>query len=306
MLVKTNKGILITTLFNKETITLNDSLEWSIWLKRVRDVSSNTIDSFMKSMNRFWIWSLYNPVESNERFPSYQARYREALRNGFEIKQNIFDEDLNDYIETIILISKPLEKITINKESSGINSYFYFTEEHDLLYDHRFINHLYEKQKSAKSFLSSIEIKSSNLALKAFGTNLKYLPSYRIPKRKQDIKYFPLELFDDLLEISKPREKLIYLLCGACSARIGQALNLTLYDIDYDKEEVWLISPKSNEKDIYGNKRMIWLKNEYGINMLENNIHNTSDLQFKYPIPTTKTSLFWINEDKYKTLFFKL
>ena len=96
------------------------------------------------------------------------------------------------------------KKITINKEIAGINSYFYFTEEHDLLYDHRFINHLYEKQRNAKSFLSGIQIKKSGLALEAFGQKIKYLPSYRIPKNNQTEKWFPMELFDTLLEVSKP------------------------------------------------------------------------------------------------------
>ena len=168
MLVKTKKGITICTLFDNETITLDDSLEWSIWLKNVRDLSTSTINSFMKSMERFWIWSLYNPVEFNERFPSYQARYREALRSGFEIIRSIEDNELDEPIEINILNSSPLQKITINKELAGINSYFYFTQEHELLYDHRFINYLYERQKRAKSFLSSIDIKPSRLAEKAF------------------------------------------------------------------------------------------------------------------------------------------
>jgi len=305
MLVKTNKGIIISTLFDNETITLDDSLEWSIWLKKVRDLSPSTINSFMKSMNRFWIWSLFNPVEFNEKFPSYQARYREALRLGFKIVQSIYDKDLELSFELEVLSSSPLQKITINKEIAGINSYFCFTQEHELLYDHRFINHLFERQKRAKSFLSSIDIKPSRLAKKAFAEHVKYLPPYKIPKNRQDVKYFPTELFDTLLSIAKPRDRLIYLLCGACSARIGQALNLTLYDIDYENLDVWLIDPKSDEKDIYSNKRREWLKSEYDINMLSENEHNTLDLQFKYPIPLTRTSLFWINEYKYKKIFFE-
>lgn len=306
MLVKNNKGITIATEFNDELILLNDSLDWSIWLKRVRDLSDNTINVFMKSMERFWIWSLYNPVEIKESFPSYQARYREALRYGFSICEKVKDDFINEPIEIEILSCKPLQKITINKEIAGINSYFYFTEEHDLLYDHRYINYLYEKQKSKRSFLSGIEIKKSGLAMQAFGEFKKYLPSYKISKNKQELKYFPLELFDILLEVAKPRERLIYLLCGACSARIGQALNLTLYDIDYEISEVWLLNPKSDNKDIYGNRRREWLKDEYDINMLSaNSQHNSSDLQFKYPIPLTKIPLFWINEEKYKSLFFE-
>ncbi len=305
MLVDNGSGISICTLFDGEILTLKDSLEWSVWLKNVRDVADNTRRSFMKSMERFWIWSLYNPVAFDEKFPSYQARYRKALLEGFKIVAKQKDEEFGDEIEVEILSCPPLQKITINKEIAGINSYFYFTEEHDLLYDHRFINYLYERQRNAKSFLSSIQIKKSSLALEAFGQWVKYLPSYRIPKSTQDIKWFPIELFDPLLEVAKPRERLIYLLCGACSARIAQALNLTLYDIDYENEEVWLLDPKSDNVDIYGNKRRVWLKEEYGIDMLATgHEHNTPDLQFKYPIPFVKAPLFWINEEKYKRLFF--
>ncbi len=304
MLVKCSEGISICTIFNDEMIELDNSLNWNIWLKRVRDLADNTISTYMTAMDKFWIWSLYNPVGYEEKFPSYQARYREALRNGYSIVQKVNDEDFNEDLEIEIFSSPPLEKITINKELVGINSYFYFNEEQELLYDHRFINHLYERQRNAKSFLSGIDIKSSTLALEAFGTRIQYLPPYKLKTRKKDIKYFPLELFDTLLEVSKPRDRLIYLLCGICSARIGQALNLTLYDIDYENQEVWLLDPKSDDKDIYGNKRRLWLKEEYGIDMLQSNIHNTPDLQFKYPIPLTRGPLFWINEEKYKTIFF--
>ena len=60
----------------------------------------------------------------------------------------------------------------------------------------------------------------------------------------------------------KAREKLIYMLCGICSARIGQALNLTLYDIDYSNKDVWLLKPNSDYIDMYGNTRRVWLKEE--------------------------------------------
>lgn len=304
MLVRKSNSIVITTLFNNNIVTLVDSEDWSIWLKEVRDLSDNSITTFMKSMSKFWEWSLYNPIGLRESFPSYQARYRTSLREGFEIKVKSYSEEFDDEIETVVLKSKPLKKVTINKEIAGINSYFYFTEESELIDDHRFINQLHERHKAARSFLSGIQIKKSELALEAGGAKLKYLPPYKTPKNRQKIKYFPLELFDELLEISKPREKLLYLLCGACSVRIGQALNFTLYDIDYEKQELWLLNPKGDDEDIYGNVRRVWLKEEYGIDLDGSCIHNTPDLQFKYPIPIYHEPLYWLN-DKYKDLFFK-
>lgn len=304
MLIKKGKSVSIATLFDNELVTLIDSEDWYVWMKSTRDLSDNTIRVFMKAMERFWIWSLYNPIQSKELFHMYQARYRESLRHGYIITLECYDEAFGDSISYSICESKPLQKTTINKELAGINSYFYFVDESELLDDHRFINHLYEKHRQAKSFLSSIQIKKSKLALEAFGKKVRYLPPYKVSKNKHKIKYFPLELFDELLTIAHPRDSLIYLLCGACSARIGQALNLTLYDLDYNKKDIWLLDPKNDYTDISGNKRRIWLRDEYGIDMYEDGEHNTQDLQFKYPIPLHHEPLFWINEEKYKSLFF--
>ena len=303
MLVKKANSISITTIFNNNIVTLDDSEEWSIWLKDVRDLSDNTIRTFMKSMSKFWEWSLYNPIGLKESFPSFQARYRNSLREGFVIKIKSYSKEFDDEIEIIVLECKPLKKVTINKEIAGINSYFYFTEESELIDDHRFINQLHERHKAARSFLAGIQIKKSELALEVGGAKIKYLPPYKTPKNRQKIKYFPLELFDELLEMSKPREKLLYLLCGACSARIGQALNLTLYDIDYEKQEIWLLNPKNDDEDIYGNQRRVWLRDEYDINISGDCEHNSPDLQFKYPIPVYHEPIYWLNE-KYKEMFF--
>jgi len=155
--------------------------------------------------------------------------------------------------------------VTINKEIAGINSYFYFTEESDLIEDHRFINHLHERHRASRSFLAGVQIKKSPLALEVSGPKRKYLPPYKVSRNRQTIKYFPMELYDELLENAKPRERLLYLLCGACSARIGQALNLTLYDIDYENREVWLINPKSDDTGLISVSRRVWLKDEYDI-----------------------------------------
>ncbi len=124
-------------------------------------------------------------------------------------------------------------------------------------------------------------------------------------KEQQKVKYFPPELFDELLAIAKPRERLIYLLCGASSARIGQALNFTLYDIDYENRDIWLLDPKSDYIDIHRNNRRVWLQEEYGIDYDKDSQHNTPDLSFKYPIPLYDEPLYWIFEEKYKDVFFE-
>ncbi len=303
MLVQTGINTEITTMHNDDLLTLADSGEWSVWMEETRVMSKNTIFAFMKAMERFWVWSLYNPIGIKQSFPAYQAKYRKSLRKGFEIIHKEYSQELEHTVEINIHKCKPLAKVTINKEFAGINSYFYFMEESELIEDHRFINQLHERHRAARSFLSSVEVKSSSVVVALHGKKLKYMPPYKVTRNRQKVKYFPLELFDELLYLAKPRERLIYLLCGACSARIGQALNITLYDIDYDKKEVWLLDPKSDYPDIYGNKRKEWLASEYGIDSEGENEHNTADLQFKYPIPLYHEELTWLN-DKYKDLFF--
>ena len=304
MKVKLNDCTIIATYFNGKVISLYKSCEWSYWLKHLQNLRINTIKSFVSSMERFWIWSLYNPPKENN-LAFYLSRYRESLLNGFEIKERIVNFENNEEYEIEILKVNPLKKVTINKELAGIKSYFFFMEETHKLRNEEVINKFYESFIRNKGGLDGIEIHKSGIYLEHFGKKRDLIKDYKIVKSKQDIKYFPLEYYDLLLKLAKPREKLIFLLCGACGARIGQALNLTLYDIDYENQEVWLISPLSDEKDFRGYNRKKWLLEEYGIDAEKTSPHNAQDFQFKYPIPLNHEPLYWINEDKYKKLFFE-
>jgi len=103
-------------------------------------------------------------------------------------------------------------------------------EESCQLKNEEVINKFYENLVRKKGVLDGIEIRKSGIYLEYFGKKRDLVKDYKIVKSKRDIKYFPLEYFDRLLELAKPRERLIFLLCGACGARIGQVLNLTIYD----------------------------------------------------------------------------
>jgi len=102
----------------------------------------------------------------------------------------------------------------------------------------------------------------------------------------------------------------LYLLCGAASARVGQALSLTKFDVDMQNKKVYLVDPRTNRVpfDQYGDAlfgqkpRKELLAADYGIDFRAGKYKN---IQFKYPIPFSNGPLFWINEDKYKTLFFE-
>ena len=71
-----------------------------------------------------------------------------------------------------------------------------------------------------------------------------------------------------------------------------------------DNNEFELLA-KFNPKDLRGLNRRQWLLDEYNIDAETTSPHNAPDFQFKYPIPLRKEPLYWINEEKYKPLFFE-
>ncbi len=302
-MVKYKDGYQILTVYNGTVIELMNSYEWYIWLRDIKNSSPNTIISYMASMTKFWVYSLY-VAPSNDKFKFYLANYRKNLLSGYSISVKQFDTLLKDEMLIVVSESTPKEKSTINKDMVGISSYFTFSEESNLIYNEKYINYLYEKHKSKNSFLSSIEIKKSKNALETFGSNPHLVKPYKTVDSNTR-KAFPMELFDELLDLANDRQKLIYILCGICSARIGQCLNLTSYDIDFNNNEVWLISPKSDAKDIYGNSRRKWLLQTYDIDTAYTYPHCAPDLQFKYPIPLHHSPLYWLADDKYKPIFFQ-
>ncbi len=305
MIVKLGKGYVIAHYLDNKVIKLSGAYEWSIWLSLIRNCKPGTIYQFIKSMERFWIWSLYNDVNENEQFPFYLARYREALLNGYRITEKRFDSYLEDELDLVIKYENPKAKRTINKELNGIKSFMHYVDNSSLVENESFIDIIYEQKRSKKGFLSALEIKKSSSFLDTFGKRKEIIKPYRATANNSNqIKAFQHKSFDALLSISKPRERLLYLLMGACSARVGQAVNLTIYDIDFEKEEVWLIDPTSTRTDIYGHSRRKWLFSKYGINIERDKEHNDLSMQFKYPIPLEHEPLYWIS-DKYRKLFFE-
>lgn len=306
MIVRIDKGYVIAHNFQGKVKKLHNALEWTLWLATIRNCSASTINMYARTMERFWVWTLYNKEkeEKNESFSMYLARYREALLHGYQLTEKVYDEYLGTEVELTVANEKPKTKQTINKDLAGLKSYMYYIDESQLVENKSFIDIIYERKRSKKGPLGAIDIKKSNLYLETFGKRQSIIKPYKVPaKSSSTIKAFPHESFDALLEIANPREKLLYLLMGACSARIGQAINLTLYDIDYEKEDVWLLDPSSDYIDIYGHYRKQWLYKRYGIDVEQDKEHNDLSLKFKYPIPLKHEPLFWIS-DKYKKMFF--
>lgn len=305
MIVKIDKGYIVAHNFHGKVKKLYNSLEWTIWLATIRNCSVSTINMYARTMERFWVWTLYNDVRDDESFAFYLARYREALLSGYKIEENVYDAYLDTDISITIINEQPKTKQTVNKSLAGIKSYMYYIDESALVENKNFIDVIYENARSKKGSLGALDIKKSKSYMETFGKRQSIIKPYRVAaKSSATVKAFPYKSFNALLELAEPRERLLYLLMGACSARIGQAINLTLYDIDYEKEEVWLLDPSSDFVDIYGNYRKKWLFNRYGIDVNKDKEHDDLSLKFKYPIPLKHEPLHWIN-DKFRVMFFE-
>ncbi len=304
MIVQVGDKKRIANIFNGETSVLAYSEEWYVWMTVLRNLAMSTAEMYMKSMDRFLNWSHHNPPQ-NEPFAVYVAKYRNDLLCGYTLYEREYDELYGEEMDYPIFTSKPMQKSTINKEMEGIESYLRFMEDDDLMRNEKFVDIVYERKKGENSFLAGIDIKQSSSYLQTFGKREGFIAPYKVQKNTAKIRYFPPELYDRLLEIANPRQRLLYLLCGATSARIGQALNLTIYDIGFADMQVWLLDPKGDDKGLDGIPRRLWLLNEYGIDINRDRPHNHKGLRFKYPIPLNHEPLTWIGGKTYRQMFFE-
>ena len=304
MLLITNEIVNATIIVNNTKIELVGINKYYNYLKKIKKNKLSTIKNKLDSLYHFWLWTLSNFVEKDEDIQLYFARYLLALENGFRIMHKSYIDEFEEDIEYEIYASKPKQASTIIKEKRAVESFFKYmnlfkSEEYNL--ERNFL--AYNKQLKYNKG-SSYGLKMSKFMQNILLDDVSILPSKSF-NIKGDIKAFPFRLFDDLLALANPRERLIYLLCGACSARIGQVLNLTLYDLDYSSKNIWLIDPFSNEQlGFDGKGRKQFLKEKYGINIDVDKKHN--QFGFKYPIPTnykSRSALIWLNNN-YRILFF--
>jgi integrase len=303
MIVQVGDKKRIANIINGETSILSNSEEWYVWMSILQNLSNSTIEMYMKSMDRFLNWSHHNPPQ-NESFAVYIAKYRNDLLYGYTLYEKVYDDLYGTEMEFPVFTSKPIEKATVNKELAGIESYLRFIEDDDLMRNEKFVDIVYERKRGEKSFLAGIDIKKSSSYLETFGKRKGFIVPYKAPKDVAKIRYFPPELYDSLLNIANPRQRLLYLLCGATSARIGQALNLTIYDIDFKDMQVWLLDPTGDDKGLDGIPRRLWLLDKYGIDAKKDKPHNHPGLRLKYPIPLNHEPLTWIGGKTYRQMFF--
>ncbi|MCX6077599.1 MAG: hypothetical protein NTW78_12055 [Campylobacterales bacterium] len=140
MIAKIDKGYIVAHNFHGKVKKLYNSLEWTIWLATIRNCSVSTINMYARTMERFWVWTLYNDVRENESFAFYLARYREALLNGYKIEENVFDTYLQADVSVTINDEQPKTKQTVNKSLAGIKSYMYYIDESELVENKNFID----------------------------------------------------------------------------------------------------------------------------------------------------------------------
>jgi integrase len=273
---------------------------------KVKRIKHKTLITKLSTIKNFIIWTLANPVIEDEDLILYLARYLEVSENGFIIYDTIFIEELNENIEYPLIESLHKKSSTIDKDKAIIEDFLKTTNQS--LFDtfdlRKNIKSLKHSNKNSKH--DGYGLRMGTLAQNAFVNDESIIPS-RKHSIAGDIRAFPYELFNELLQLANPREKLIYLLCGACSARSGQVLNLTQYDFDYLNKNIWLIDPRNNEQlGIQGIGRKQFLKDVYNIDASKDKPH--VNVGFKAPIPLRykeRLPLYWIS-NIYKELFFEV
>lgn len=271
----------------------------------VKKNKHKTLITKISTLKSFIIWSLVNPVQDDEDLILYLSRYLNDSENGFKIIDDIYIEELNEKIEYILLKVEPKEASTINKDKGILEDFLKVTNQ-DLFDSFNLSKNVQALNHSAvHSVHDGYGLRMGSLAQNAFASKESVIPN-KISAIKGDIRAFPYELFDELLQLANPRERLIYLLAGACSARASQVLNLTLYDIDYVNQRIWLIDPRSNDQlGLHGVGRKNFLKDVYNINASKDKPH--VNIGFKAAIPLRykeRLPIYWFSKI-YQDLFFQ-
>lgn len=298
----------ISTIINDIIVDFPYAKQYGTYLSLVKDLSPRTIANYMGSLERFWIWSLAVKPNEDEDFPLYLSKYRRELKNGLTIYNYFIDENRTKNKISLLELN-PKVQTSVDQEISCLKVFFdWHSEKYPEVNLNKeginWLRELHRRKNSKHSSYISNNINSLSLERIAKKESLIAKPQKRIMNTD---KAFPFEHFLELVNISKPREKLIYLLMGGTSARISQVLNLTIYDIDFHKREIYLSDPTVddvNQKGYLGITRRRWLKTNYQIDAISQHPHNK--LGFKYPIPSNPNKpLYWINQS-IKDLFFKI
>lgn len=305
MLLITDTHAYAAVKIGSDVVHLEGLSKYYRYLQLVRRNRVSTIENRLNAVYHFWLWTLCNATEVDEDLQLYFARYLVALEEGFIVHNETGIEDFDEKCEYEIFRSRPKMPSTIEKEKRAVESFLKYMGTIDakkLELEKNFLGYAH-RAKHGKG--AGYGLRMSKYMQEIFLDDVSILPAASSPVIG-DIRAFPFVLFNDLLEIAEPREKLLYLLYGACSARLTQALNLTIYDIDYENMNVWLIDPRTNDQlGFHGRGRKTFLWEEYGIDATKQKPHK--HYGFKAPIPKNfkeRMPLLWLHNG-YQTLFFE-
>jgi len=296
----------ISTTCHGVVVDMPFSMKYGRYLKETLESSAHTIKNYMGALERFWKWTLAVVPKEDEDFSEYLATYKQELKNGIIIYD--WEEGDSKSMKFPILTLKPKSKVSIDEEMSRLNRYFTWVSDKqvNLGLERDTINWQYERRrKEASRHSGYISNKINSFALERISK--KNMFASKSTKRQTQVdKAFPFQFFLDFIETAKIREKLLYLLMGGTSARISQALNLTIEDIDYEKQEVYLSDPvidDPSQKGLLGETRRKWLMTHYQIDAQNDHPHNT--VLCKAPIPLVANKpLYWLNES-FREMFFQ-
>jgi len=274
------------------------------WIRLLKDnhcLKRSTLTRYSFSLNKFILWSLYNPKWSSESLLDYLVRYRSEFLIDCKdvVATRKYDDGVITFeLEQVVLSNNTKSFNTINLEMGVIEKYFIYLRDigattESLLQDD--IDWLFHKTQNEHSVHAGYGLSMRDSLLEIYGKKKSLLRPLKTKSHGNESKYFPFHFFYELLELAQPMERLIYLLCGGAGARIGQGLSLTWLDIDYDVKEVYLIDPCS---DMYSplleEPRLSLLLNRYGIDPRIDKPH--SKIAFKYPIPLEYGPLTFITK----------
>lgn len=289
-----------------------------------------TIKKYISAIHKYWLYALYNQSSDGETFFHYIARYRKLLEVGFQIQEKCFSLLASETFYITTDSYKSLQNTNI--DFIALESFYKFITDENInpLYrelDNKNINLHYKQLNTEKMKIADKHSKGSGYGLQAKGIMRQALMErltvfsnfsnsktnkFSTPK-KDDTFIFPYNAFKLLLQEARdnPRRRLLYLLCGGTSARRGQALNLTRWDIDLYEKKVYLIDPlskrfpKGNDGGaLFGQLPRFDMLLKYNINP---NLKPHVDIAFKYPIPTVTASEQSLHffADNYRDLFFE-
>lgn len=320
---------------------------YTFLLNKKNLIRSTTITVKLRNIHKYWLYAIHFPPKSEEiSLHEYIAQFYRDCTIGYSITKTITNNCL-----TTSYVSKQYKPSNSSNCFSDLSEYFKFLynkninpkwekllgETPDGFYMEKLnLEKLAIQEKHNKG--NSYGLRAKGLMRPALAERYTVFDDYNQKCKKGGVssinnKHFPLQLFDELLKLTKnnPRRRLLYLLCGAYGARLSQACSLTVYDVDVKNRRVYLTDPRSEQKPSY--EGVVFLEQEDRYSILKDKIVSvkrynkeinkyikiTEPLDFinnprlkelcnfKNPIPILKDkkrNLYCI-DDKYEDLFFE-